>query len=103
MAFAIWVPTSLWMGRFVSLKRDMELIQSLADKVRHMALCHPLLLAVDDIASYERVFRDAFRSKSPRQAGETEVAKWYRGLTFTLCKAQRIGSKVSSEKREEKA
>jgi len=43
MAFAIWVPTRLWMGGV----RDMELIQSLADKVRQMGLCRPLLLAVD--------------------------------------------------------
>jgi hypothetical protein len=75
MAFAIWVPTSLWMGRVVSLKRNMELIQSLADKVRHMALCHPLLLAVDGLASYESAFREAFRSKFPRQAGETGHCK----------------------------
>lgn len=70
MAFAIWVPTRLWMGGLVSPKRDMELIQSLADKVRQMALCRPLLLAVDGLASYVSAFRDAFRSKFPRQDGE---------------------------------
>jgi transposase-like protein len=70
MAFAIWVPTRLWMGGVVSPKRDMDLIQSLADKVRQMALCRPLLLAVDGLASYVSAFRDAFRSKFPRQAGE---------------------------------
>jgi hypothetical protein len=51
MAFAIWVPTRLWMGGVVSPKRDLDLIQSLADKVRQMALCRPLLLAVDGLAS----------------------------------------------------
>ena len=35
-----------------------------------MALCRPLLLAVDGLASYVSAFRDAFRSKFPRQAGE---------------------------------
>jgi len=70
MAFAIWVPTRLWMGGVVSPKRDMELIQSLADKVRQMALCRPLLLAVDGLASYVSAFRDTFRSKFPRPAGE---------------------------------
>lgn len=70
MAFAIWVPTRLWMGGVVSPKRDTELIQSLADKVRQMALCRPLLLAVDGLASYVSAFRDAFRSKLPRQVGE---------------------------------
>jgi transposase-like protein len=75
MAFAIWVSTRLWMGGVVSPKRDMELIQSLADKVRQMALCRPLLLAVDGLASYVSAFRDAFRSKFPRQAGETGRCK----------------------------
>lgn len=70
MAFAIWVPTRLWMGGVVSPKRDMELIQSLVDKVRQMALCRRLLLAVDGLASYVSAFRDAFRSKFPRHVGE---------------------------------
>ena len=75
MAFAIWVPTRLWMGGVVSPKRDMDLIQSLADKVRQMALCRPLLLAADGLASYVSAFRNAFRSKFPRQAAETGRCK----------------------------
>jgi len=70
MAFAIWVPTRLWMGGVMSPKRDMALIQSLADKVRQIALCRPLLLAVDGLVSYVSAFHDAFRSKFPRQDGE---------------------------------
>jgi len=70
MALAIWVPTRLWMGGVVSPKRDLDLIQALADKVRNMALCRPLLLAVDGLASYVSAFRNAFRSKFPRQEGE---------------------------------
>lgn len=75
MALAIWVPTRLWMGGVVSPKRDLDLIQSLTDKVRQMALCRPLLLAVDGLASYVSAFRDAFRSKFPRQVGETGRCK----------------------------
>jgi transposase-like protein len=70
MALAIWVPTRLWMGGVVSPKRDLDLIQALADKVRSMALCRPLLLAVDGLASYVSAFRNAFRSKFPRLEGE---------------------------------
>lgn len=70
MALALWVPTRLWLGGVVSPKRDLPLIQALADKVRHMALCRPLLLAVDGLASYVTAFRHAFRSKFPRRAGE---------------------------------
>ena len=75
MALAIWVPTRLWMGGVVSPKRDMALIRSLANKVRQMALCRPLLLAVDGLASYVSAFRDTFRSKFPRLAGETGRCK----------------------------
>jgi len=70
MALAIWVPTRLWMGGVISPKRDLDLIQALADKVRKMALCRPLLLAVDGLVSYVSAFRNAFRSKFPRQEGE---------------------------------
>jgi transposase-like protein len=75
MALAIWVPTRLWMGGVISPTRDLDLIQALADKVRKMALCRPLLLAVDGLASYISAFRNAFRSKLPRQAGETGRCK----------------------------
>jgi len=75
MALAIWVPTRLWMGGVVSPKRDLDLIQALADKVRQMALCRPLLLAVDGLASYGSAIRNAFRSKFPRLAGETGRCK----------------------------
>ena len=75
MALAIWVPTRLWMGGVVSPKRDLDLIQSLADKVRSMALCRSLLLAVDGLSSYVTAFRHAFRSKFPRQEGETGRCK----------------------------
>jgi hypothetical protein len=51
------------------------LIQALTDKVREMALCRPLLLAVDGLASYVSAFRNAFRSKSPRREGETGRCK----------------------------
>ncbi len=70
MALAIWVPTRLWMGGVVSARRDLTLIQAWVDKVRGMALCRPLLLAVDGLASYVSAFRKAFRSKLPRPAGE---------------------------------
>ena len=101
MAFAIWVPTRLWMGGVVSPKRDMELIQSLADKVRQMALCRPLLLAVDGLASYVSAFRDAFRSKFPRQAGETgrcQMVSWSDIYIVQVVK-QRVAGILNVERR----
>lgn len=70
MALALAVPTRLWLGGVVSRKRDLDLIQSLVDKVRAIALCRPLLLAADGLASYVTAFRMAFRSKVPRWQGE---------------------------------
>jgi transposase-like protein len=75
MALAIGVPTRLWLGGVVSPQRDADLIQALAEKVRKMALCRPLLLAVDGLASYLSAFRNAFRSKAPRPAGESGRCK----------------------------
>jgi len=70
MALAMVVSTRLWLGGVVSRKRDLVLIQALADKVRAVALCRPLLLAVDGLSSYITAFRLAFRSKLPRWGGE---------------------------------
>jgi hypothetical protein len=75
MTLAIWVQPRLWIGGVVSPKRDLDLIQALADKVKQMALCRPLLLAVDGLSSYVSAFRNAFRSKLPRTEGETGRCK----------------------------
>jgi transposase-like protein len=101
MALAIWVPTRLWMGGVVSPKRDLDLIQALADKVKKMALCRPLLLAVDGLASYVSAFRNAFRSKFPRSEGETgrcKMVAWQNILIVQLVK-QRIEGVLSVERR----
>jgi len=101
MALAIWVPTRLWLGGVVSAKRDMDLIQALADKVRQMALCRPLLLAVDGLASYVSTFRNAFRSKFPRRAGELgrcKMVSWQDIIIVQVVK-QRVESVLNVERR----
>jgi transposase-like protein len=70
MALAIMVPTRLWLGGVISPHRDLDLIQALTDKIRNMALCRPLLLAVDGLASYVTAFRNSFRSVLPNWSGE---------------------------------
>jgi transposase-like protein len=79
MALAMAVSPRLWLGGVVSRKRDLELIQALADKVRAIALCRPLLLAVDGLSSYVTAFRLAFRSKLPRwrnEIGRCKLVSW---------------------------
>jgi transposase-like protein len=62
LAMAMMVSTRLWLGGVVSNRRDLQLIQSLADRVRAIALCRPLLVAVDGLASYPKAFQRTFRT-----------------------------------------
>jgi transposase-like protein len=101
MAFAIWVPTRLWLGGVISPTRDLALIQALADKVRNLALCRPLLLAVDGLASYVSAFRNAFRSKFPRLAGETgrcRMVAW-QNIAIVQVVKQRVEGVLTIERR----
>lgn len=101
MALAIWVPTRLWLGGVISPRRDLNLIQALADKVRKMALCRPLLLAVDGLASYVSAFRNAFRSKFPRQAGELGRCKLvaWQDIAIVQVVKQRVEGILNIERR----
>jgi hypothetical protein len=79
MALAMMVSTRLWLGGAVSERRDEALIQSVADQVRQVALCRPLLLAVDGLASYVGAFQRAFRSPLPlwgREKGRPRLVAW---------------------------
>jgi transposase-like protein len=101
MALAIWIPTRLWIGGVISAKRDLDLIQALADKVRNMALCRPLLLAVDGLASYVSAFRNAFRSKFPRLEGETGRCKMvsWPDIAIVQVVKQRVEGVLNVERR----
>jgi transposase-like protein len=78
MALAIMVSSRLWLGGAISSQRDKGLIQAVADQIRAMALCRPLLLAVDGLPSYVKAFQRAFRSKMPRlgQPGRCQWRAW---------------------------
>jgi len=78
IAMAMMVPTRLWLGGVISCRRDKALIQAVADKVRGMALCRPVLIAVDGLPSYVKAFQRAFRSKVPRfgQLGRCRWRAW---------------------------
>jgi transposase-like protein len=79
MALAIMVSTRLWLGGAVSVHRDLDLIQALANKIKAVALCRPLLLAVDGLASYVTAFRNSFRTAVPRwqsEKGRPKLFSW---------------------------
>jgi len=101
MALAMAVSPRLWLGGVVSRKRDLVLIQALADKVRAIALCRPLLLAVDGLASYVTAFRLAFRSKLPRWGGKTgrcKLVSWPNIAIVQVVK-QRVEGALSVDRR----
>ena len=66
LAMAMMVSTRLWLGAVVSKHRDLNLISALVARVRAVALCRPLLIAVDGLASYVTAFQQACRSPLPR-------------------------------------
>lgn len=101
MAFAIMVSTRLWLGGAVSPHRDLDLIQVLADKIRQLALCRPLLLAVDGLASYVSAFRKAFRTPMPRRKGERGRPKMisWPNIAIVQVVKQRAGGQMNISRR----
>ena len=78
IAMAMMVSTRLWLGGAISPKRNLELIQALADQIRRIALCRELLLAVDGLASYVKAFRRAFRTSFRERGaqGRPQLIAW---------------------------
>lgn len=78
LAMAIMVSTRLWLGGVASPQRDLTLLQALADRIRTLALCRPLLLSVDGLPGYVKAFHRAFRSAAPRfgQKGRSTLYAW---------------------------
>lgn len=78
LALALMVSTRLWLGGAISPHRDKGLIQAVADQIRVIGLCRPLLVAVDGLPSYVSAFQRAFRSKLPRwgQPGRCQWRAW---------------------------
>ena len=75
MALAMMVSTRLWLGGVIGTHRDQKLIQHLANQVRAVALCRPLLLAVDGLPSYVQAFQRVFRTTMPRR-GRVGRCRW---------------------------
>jgi transposase-like protein len=76
LAMAVMVSTRLWLGGFLSPRRDKQLIRQLANHISTMALCRPLLLAVDGLSSYVEAFQRAFRAKLPPEGGRPRLVAW---------------------------
>jgi transposase-like protein len=77
LALAIMVSTRLWLGGAVSTKRDLHLVQNVINQVRCVALCRPLLIAVDGFVSYIKATQRSFRSPLPTgEPGRPRLIAW---------------------------
>jgi hypothetical protein len=99
MAMAVMVRTRLWLGGVVSPQRDLALIVALVACIRAIALCRPLLLAVDGLSSYVQAFRDAFRSPLPTgQRGRPQLVAWTT-ITIVQVVKHRTSNRLTIERR----
>lgn len=100
IAMAMMVSTRLWLGGEISPRRDKALIEALVAQVRTIALCRPLLIAVDGLPSYVGAFYRAFRSKLPRQGqgGRAKLRPWPE-LNLVQVVKQRTAGVLSVERR----
>jgi transposase-like protein len=62
MAMAMAVPSRLWLGGVVSARRDLGLITTVVQMVRHAAKSMAFLVCVDGLASYVTAFVRVFRN-----------------------------------------
>lgn len=62
IALVMMVVTRLWLGGAVSAKRDRTLIEALVAQVRAIALCRPMVWAVDGLTTYVKAIQRAFRT-----------------------------------------
>jgi len=95
VAMAVMVSTRLWLGGAVSPDRDTALLQRMAAQVRSLALCRPLLIAVDGLNTYLTVFRDAFRTGIPRLAGQIgrmTLVQWPNMAIVQVIKSKQAGT-----------
>lgn len=99
MALAILVSPRLWLGGVVSAKRDLGLIQSLIQQVQSVALCRPLLIAVDGFASYIKAIRHSFRAPlHTGSCGRPRLIAWPDIAITQVIKRRRAGE-LSGERR----
>lgn len=100
LAMAIMVSTRLWLGGVISPRRDKVLIRQLAERIRAVALCRPLLLAVDGLPSYLKAFQRTFRTQLPSygRRGRPRLVAWP-DIAIVQVVKRRMGTTLHIERR----
>jgi transposase-like protein len=62
IGLSMMVSTRLWLGGVISPSRDKAMIATLIGTIRKVALCRPLLIAVDGLPHYIKAIGRAFRT-----------------------------------------
>jgi len=97
MALAIMVSTRLWLGGSVSSTRDKLLLAALVAQIVKVALCRPLVWAVDGLTAYLGVIQRAFRAPLRLgQQGRPRLIAWPDVGIVRVIK-RRIGGQLSVE------
>jgi IS1 family transposase len=87
MAMAVAVPTRLWLGGEVAVRRDLGLIRRVMARVRRSALLGRILVCTDGLVAYVRATREAFRDKVPTgKRGQQPRRVWRRLLMAQVVK-----------------
>jgi hypothetical protein len=99
LALATMVSTRLRLAGVLDAKRNRKRMRQLAEQIRHMALCRPLLLAVNGWRAYVEAFQRAFRSQlSAPGPGRSRLVAWPDIAIFQVVK-QRLESELHIERR----
>jgi len=67
---------TFWLGGVISPTRDKTMIEELVGTIRQVALCRPLLIAVDGLPHYLKAVQRAFRSPLPQKRGRSRLISW---------------------------
>lgn len=99
MAMAMMVSTRLWLGGAVSRHRDKHLIRAVAGQIRCVALCRPLLLAVDGLVTYIKAFQKAFCTPLKEgKVGRPRLIAW-QGISIVQVIKRYTAKQLSVERR----
>jgi transposase-like protein len=100
MAMAVQVPTRLWLGGVLSVRRDQALIDRLAAQVKRCALPKAILLATDGLVSYVKAWQRAFRTPvSTGKRGRRALLAWPEVVIGQVIKRHRAKRLVEVEAR----
>jgi transposase-like protein len=100
LGLSMMVSTRLWLGGVVSSSRDKSMIEALVSTIRQVALCRPLLIAIDGLPHYKKAIARAFRSPylAAGQLGRPRLISWSDVIIGQVIK-RRTQSQFSIERR----